>query len=145
MQMPDVNILVYAHRRDESTHSRYLEWLEDLVNGCEPFGLSVLAAVGFIRIVTNSRIFAEPTPLPVALATVETLLAHPRCRMLLPGPQHWELVRQLCSGAEAKGKLVADAQHAAIAIEHGCELVTRDTDFRRFSGLGLRWRHLVFL
>jgi predicted nucleic acid-binding protein len=27
----------------------------------------------------------------------------------------------------------------ALAIEHGCELITTDSDFARFSGL--RWRH----
>jgi len=30
-------------------------------------------------------------------------------------------------------------EHAALAIEHGCELVTADGDFARFPGL--RWRH----
>jgi predicted nucleic acid-binding protein len=34
---------------------------------------------------------------------------------------------------------VADAYHAALAIEHGCEFVTADGDFARFAGL--RYRH----
>ena len=34
---------------------------------------------------------------------------------------------------------VSDAYLAALAIEHGCELVTTDSDFSRFRGL--RWRH----
>ena len=46
---------------------------------------------------------------------------------------------RLCRDAEATGKLVADAQHAAIAIEHGCTLVSTDSDFDRFPGL--RWQH----
>jgi predicted nucleic acid-binding protein len=37
--------------------------------------------------------------------------------------------------------MVADAAHAAVAIESGCEWVTADTDFARFSPL-LRWKHL---
>ncbi|MDE0679606.1 MAG: PIN domain-containing protein [Gammaproteobacteria bacterium] len=41
--------------------------------------------------------------------------------------------------ARATGKLVADAQHAAIAVEHGCTLVSTDSDFSRFAGV--RWRH----
>jgi len=41
--------------------------------------------------------------------------------------------------AGARGKLVADAQHAAVAIEHGCTMVSTDSDFDRFPGL--RWRH----
>jgi predicted nucleic acid-binding protein len=38
-----------------------------------------------------------------------------------------------------QGKLVADDYHAALAIEHGRELVTVDSDFARFAGL--RYRH----
>ena len=38
----------------------------------------------------------------------------------------------------SQGKLVADAQHAAVALEHGCTLVTRDADFEVFRSTGLR-------
>lgn len=41
--------------------------------------------------------------------------------------------------ADARGNLVADAYHAALAIEHGVEWVTTDRDYARFPGL--RWRH----
>ena len=143
MLMPDVNVVVYAHRRDEAIHEAYRQWLEELVSGPEPFALSILVAVGFLRIVTNPRIFAAPTPLPVALATVETLRSRPNCRLLLPGPRHWSLVHRLCCEADARGKMVADAQHAALALEHGCELVSRDPDFERFARCGLRWRPLI--
>ena len=47
------------------------------------------------------------------------------------------LYRGLCR--DMKGPLVADADIAALSIEHGCELVTTDGDFARFPGL--RWRH----
>ncbi len=53
MLMPDVNVIVYAHRADETVHEAYKRWLTDLVNGRQPFALSVLVAVGFVRIVTN--------------------------------------------------------------------------------------------
>ena len=33
---------------------------------------------------------------------------------------------------------MSDAYLAALSIEHGCELVTTDSDFARFPGL--RWR-----
>ena len=51
----------------------------------------------------------------------------------------WEIFARLYSIARARGKLVADAYHAALAIEHGCEFVTTDGDFARYAGL--RWRH----
>jgi predicted nucleic acid-binding protein len=44
--MPDVNVLVYAHRVDETWHEAYRVWLDEAVNGPQPFVLSVLVAVG---------------------------------------------------------------------------------------------------
>jgi predicted nucleic acid-binding protein len=38
-------------------------------------------------------------------------------------------------------KLTADAAHAALAIEYGCEWISADTDFARFAP-PLRWQHL---
>jgi uncharacterized protein len=136
--MPDVNILVYAHRADEGRHAKYRRWFEDLVDAPRPFAVSVLVAVGFVRIVTNKKIFAAPTPLPTALSVVDNILAHPRCRLIAPTVGHWEHVSALCRAAGALGKLVANAQHAALAIAEGCTWVTADRDFNRFAAHGLR-------
>jgi hypothetical protein len=46
----------------EKCHEAYAEWLKSLVDGAEPFALSVLVAVGFVKIVTNCRIYEDPTP-----------------------------------------------------------------------------------
>lgn len=143
MQMPDVNVLVYAHRADDPAHAFYREWLEAVVNGPAPFGLSVLTIGGFLRLVTNPRVFPNPTPLPIALATVDSLTARRGARVLAPGAGHLEILSRLCRATRATGKLVADAQHAAVAIEHGCHLVTRDRDFAAFQAHGLRWEHLA--
>ncbi len=143
MLMPDVNILVYAHRQDEAVHRHYKDWLDHLVEGPQPFALSVLVAVGFLRVVTNPRIYASPTPLPIALAAMDQLTGHPHCRMIAPDTNHFAQVGALCRAIGANGKLVADAQHAALAIAEGCTFVTRDEDFARFSRHGLTWQHLV--
>jgi toxin-antitoxin system PIN domain toxin len=141
--MPDVNVLVYAHRKDETRHQPYAEWLRQTVDSPEPFALSVLVAVGFIRIVTNPRIYADATPLPVALAAIESLAVHPRCRVAVPGPTHLDDVVRLCRATSATGKLVSDAQHAALAIAEGATWVSRDADFARFEAAGLRWQYLA--
>lgn len=141
--MPDVNVLVYAHRADEKVHVPYKRWLTEVVNGPEPFALSLLVAVGFVRVVTNAKIYRLPTPLPTALAVIDQLIAHPRCRSVAPSSQHWRQVADLCRATHAQGKLVADAQHAAIAINEGCTWVTRDADFDAFVAHGLRWEHLM--
>jgi len=144
MIMPDVNVLVYAHREDEKVHDAYRTWLEQAISSVEPFALSVLVAVAFVRIVTNPRIYREPTPLPAALATIETIAGHPRCYIAAPNSGHFADVARLCRAAQATGKLVADAQHAALAIAEGCTWVTRNADFGRFQAHGLRWQHLTF-
>jgi uncharacterized protein len=141
--MPDVNVLVYAHREDEAWHEPYATWLKRVVDGAEPFSLSVLVAVAFVRIVTNARIYEDPTPLPVALAAIEQIAAHPRCRLGTPGITHLADVARLCRATGATGKLVADAQHAAVAMSEGCTWVTRDVDFAKFEPHGRRWQHLV--
>ena len=140
--MPDVNVLVYAHRADEASHAAYARWLASLIDGPEPFALSVLVAVGFLRIVTNHKIYRSPTPLPTALAAIDLIIAQPNCRTSRPAADHWTRVAALCRQTEATGKSVADAQHAAMAIDEGCTFVTRDADFARFAPHGLRWQHL---
>jgi uncharacterized protein len=139
MQLPDVNVLIYAHRRESPEHERYAEWLTRLAEGPEPFALSELGASGFVRIVTNSRIWDEPTSTEDALEFIERLRRRSNARLLTHGPASWDIFARVCQAARARGKLVADAYHAALAIEHGCELLTADGDFARFTGL--RHRH----
>jgi hypothetical protein len=138
MQMPDVNILVYAHRREDPSHEFYRSWVEGLANGKEPFALSALVAVAFVRIVTHPCFSPTPTPLHQALAVIDSLSTVKNCQWICPGENHWKLVKEFCCVANAQGKLVADAQHAAVALEHGCTWVTRDRDFEAFSSAGLR-------
>lgn len=140
--MPDVNVLIYAHREDDPVHAAYARWLGELVNGSQPFALSVLVAVAFVRIVTNATAFSSPTPLGHALGAIEHLAAQPRCRVLAPGTGHFSRVAQLCRATQATSKLVADAQHAALAMSEGCTWVTRDRDFSRFAPYGLSLQHL---
>ena len=139
MLLPDVNVLIYAHREDSTAdHSRYARWLTDLATGHEPFALSVLALAGVVRIVTNPRVFRTASTLDQAWDFVGELM-RPQARIIGPGPEHLAIFEELCRHASATGKLVADAQHAAVAIEHGCTLVTTDADFDRFPSL--RWQH----
>jgi len=56
---------------------------------------------------------------------------------LCHGPESWRIFSKLCLAARARGKLVADAYRAALAIEHGCEFVTADADFREIPGAAL--------
>ncbi|MCC6847543.1 MAG: type II toxin-antitoxin system VapC family toxin [Deltaproteobacteria bacterium] len=139
MLTPDVNVLVYAHRVESPDHRRYAEWLTRIATGPEPFGLSDLVCAGFVRIVTHPRIWRPTTEPGRALAFVDRLRRRRGCRLLTPGSGTWTVFARLVEGATARGKLVADAYLAALAIEHGCTLATCDADFARFADL--RWTH----
>lgn len=137
MQLPDVNVLIYAHRLDAPEHGRYAAWLSALAQADEPFAVAEVALAGFLRIVTNGKIFDPPTPMATALTFCQRLVERPRAVLVAPSRRHWDLFVDLC--ANIQGPLVSDAYLAALAIEHGCELITTDSDFARFKGL--RWRH----
>lgn len=139
MVLPDVNVLVYAHREDTALHAACRAWLEQVINGDEAFGLSDLVLGGFVRVATHPKVFAKPSPLADALEFTEQLRSRPNCVPVAAGSRHWEIFRTLCAQAGAKGNLVPDAFLAAMAIEAGCEWVTTDRDFSRFKGL--RWSH----
>lgn len=137
MILPDVNVLVHAHRADALHHDRCVRWLDDAVNGPEQVGLADVVVTGFVRIVTNPRIYRVPAPIETALGAIDALLQHPGVARIVPGPRHWTVFSGVCRAVNARGNLVADAAIAAIAIEHGATVVTIDRDFARFPGL--RW------
>lgn len=139
MLTPDVNVLVYAHRAESPDHGRYGEWLTRLATGPEPFGLSDLVCTGFVRIVTNPRLWRPATEPDVAMAFVERLRRRRRCRLLLPTPATWAIFARFLGATGARAKLVADAYLAALAMEHGCTVASCDGDFARFEKL--RWVH----
>jgi uncharacterized protein len=137
--LPDVNVLVYAFRRDATDHLAYRRWLLEATGGEEAFALAEAVLSGVLRVLTHPRVFQPPEPLDDALAYMEALRARPNCVIVQPGTRHWRIFTDLCSAAGARGNLVADAHLAALAIESGCEWITTDRDFSRFPGL--RWRH----
>lgn len=138
MILPDVNVLVYAHRSDADRHEEYRAWLEEAIAGPGPFGLSDLVLSGFLRIVTHPRIFVDPTPLPGALAFAQVLHDRENRVAAEPGPRHWSIFVDLCQKARTRGNLAPDAWLAALAVESGMEWITTDGDFQRFPGLDTR-------
>ncbi len=100
--------------------------------------MSELVLSGFLRIVTHPKIFDPPSRLEDALAFVETLRSQANCVVVSPRERHWDIFQKLCLSANAKGNLIPDAYHAALAIETGCEWITTDQGFSRYPGL--RWR-----
>ena len=139
MLIPDVNILVYAVRRDAAAHERYLDWLEDAISGVEPVGLVAPVVAGLLRVVTDPRIFVSPSMPAQTLQFVEAMLDAPACVAPRPSDRHVTTFLDLCRRTGAKGDLIPDAWLAATAIDLDATLVTADRGFARFAAL--RWRH----
>jgi len=139
MILTDVNVLVYSHRVDAPGHTRYREWLEELINGDQAYGVSDLVLSGFLRVVTHPRVFNPPSDLNTAFAFVQLLRNQPNAILISPGQRHWDIFMSLCHSAGVKGNLIPDAYLAALAIESGSEWITTDRDYSRFPGL--KWRH----
>jgi uncharacterized protein len=135
--IPDVNILVYAVDSRSPFHEPCAEWFANALNGDAPVGFTWHALAGFVRISTNPRIMAAALRAVDAFDYVEAWLAQPPSRIIHPGSQHTGTFRRLVEAVGTRGNLVADAHLAAIAIGHGAEIVSCDTDFARFPGL--RW------
>lgn len=130
-----MNVLVHALRPDAAQHTRCRAWLEDAVNDFRPLALTSPVLSGVVRVLTHPKVFNPPSDRDRVVTELDRLLARPRVVRLEPGPTHWQLFVELSKDAGATGNLVPDAWLAAIAVEHGCTLVTLDGDFARFARL----------
>jgi len=142
MILVDANLLLYAEDALNPLNERARAWWDACLSGADPVLLSWETMTAFLRIGTNPRVFQRPLTLAEATERVASWLDQPCVRVARPTERHWEVFRGLLASAKASGNLVMDAHLAALAIEHGAELVTSDADFARFPGLS--WRNPLF-
>ncbi|WP_375483779.1 TA system VapC family ribonuclease toxin [uncultured Mycobacterium sp.] len=107
------------------------------LNGDRRVGLPWQSIGAFLRIATHPRVTENPLPAAEAWRYVEHWLAVPMVWIPPATDTTARVYARLCAQVEITGNLVADAQLAALAIEHGVEVASADTDFMRFPGL--RW------
>lgn len=137
MKLPDLNLLLYAVDSEARSHEQARAWLEEVLSGTEEVGFAWTVLLGFARISTNARIYEQPLEIDGALDLIDGWLAQPVATVVEPTSRHAAVLRDLLEPFGGGGNLVSDAHLAALAIEHGAELYSRDTDFARFSGV--RW------
>lgn len=135
MVIVDANVLLYATDRSAVHHEQTFEWLEDALTGAETVGLAWIVLLAFIRIATSPAIFATPMAADDAVGQVETWLSAPSAVPVQPTPRHVSLLRGLLREAGTAGNLTVDAHLAALALEHGADIVSYDRDFARFQGV----------
>ena len=118
----DVNVLIDAHRREQSRHEAVSARLETARTGREPLGVPSIAASDFVRIVTHPRIFREPTPTRIAIEFINALVDSPATMLVEPGERHFTIFTGMCRDLELRGNTVPDAYLAALALEQGATL-----------------------
>ncbi len=137
MKLVDANLLLYAVNRDSPFHVQAKAWLEQALSGTEALAFTWPVLLAFLRLSTRAAVFPRPLTLEQALDLIDSWLDQPCATMLHPGPRHWAILRGLLLPIGTAGNLTSDAHLAAIALEHGAELLSTDRDFARFATL--RW------
>lgn len=103
-------------------------------------GWSAMADDGsFVRIVTDPRVKTDPLSSERAWAYIEAWLAEGPAWIPPATERTARVLQSLVATHSITGNLVPDAQLCALAIEHGLEVMSADTDFARFPEV--RWRN----
>ena len=135
MKIIDTNLLVYAYVPALEQHAAAKRWLEQTLTEEESVGLAWVSVLGFLRVVTNPRIFRVPLLMERGVAVVDMWFEQQAVEIILPTPRHWTALREMLTMGQASGALTTDAHLAALAIEHGATVYSTDRDFLRFPGV----------
>lgn len=138
MMIVDANVLIYAVNEDAPHHRVARKWLDDALAGTEPVGLSWTVLLAFLRLTTRPGLFPRPLTVEEAAGVVESWLERSAAVTVEPTPRHLSILRGLLGGLGTGANLVGDAHLAALALEHGAEIVSYDADFGRFEGVRSR-------
>jgi toxin-antitoxin system PIN domain toxin len=122
-----------------SQHEKARRWLDERLNGAAPVGLPWPSLLGFLRLITNPRIFERPRTMTDAWAQVKSWLQCNPVWIPAPTENHGRMLEPLLPAIGSRSNLVPDAHLAALALEHGLILCSTDGDFARFPGL--RWEN----
>lgn len=139
MILVDANLLLYAEDRRSPHHGAAKAWWDEQLSGTSPVCLCWTVLGAYLRIGTNPRVFERPLNLTQGISRIQSWIDQPCVRLVQPTERHWVVFQDLLREGQAVANLVTDAHLAALAIEHGCTLMSTDSDFSRFPGL--RWRN----
>jgi uncharacterized protein len=133
----DANLLIYAYSASSIEYARAHRWIEDTFSGDEPIGLPWQTISAFARVLTNPNLPAERYSTTEMISIIQEWMKLPNLRLLSPGERHWAAFQKMILEGRVRGKMITDAQLAALTMEYGGVLYTADRDFARFPGL--RW------
>jgi toxin-antitoxin system PIN domain toxin len=133
----DANILLFAVDEESPFHRAAAAWLTAQMNGPRRVGLAWPSLGAFLRVSTNPRAFRAPLDPEEAWAHVQEWLRSETVWIPSPTERHADVLGDLIAKYQLRANLIADAQLAALAVEHGLAVCSADTDFARFDEI--RW------
>jgi uncharacterized protein len=132
----DTNILIYSHRSDLPQHTKATQALKALVEGRQAWAVPWPVLHEFYRVVTDRRIFINPTPPQKAFDQIAAWLESPTVSVIGESLEHFDVLQKLATHADIQGAAIHDARIAAICLSHSVEkLWTADRDFSYFPQL----------
>ena len=135
----DSNLLIYAHREELPWHAAAYSLVERLAESPDSWAIPWPCVHEFLAVVTNPRVWRQPTPFETALDHVAAWRKSPSLSLLSESEGHWERLSKLLREGRIAGAMVHDARIAAICLDHGvAELWSADRDFSRFPALRVR-------
>jgi toxin-antitoxin system PIN domain toxin len=135
----DANLLLLAVDVSAPSHERAASWLTEQLNGDRRVGMPWESLTAFVRISTHPRASEHPLKPGEAWRFVTEWLATPTVWVPMPTERHADVLGRLVDKHNLTGNLIPDAHLAAMAIEHGLDVCSADTDFARFTEI--RWRN----
>lgn len=135
----DANVLLYASDKNSPHYETAQDFLKECMEKNELFYLPWPVIMAYLRIATHPTIFTSPLTPQQANENIDSLLGSPHTFVISEGNDFWIYYQQATKGMVIRGNLVPDAHIAAILLSQGIsEIVTNDSDFRRFNFLRVR-------
>jgi toxin-antitoxin system PIN domain toxin len=132
--IPDVNVVVAAFRVDHAQHQSARRWFEPARRACAEGGetlvLLPVVLAGFLRLVTNARVFQDPDPVQHAVGFIDSLIDSPGVQ-IRNSTDEWPLLRDKLLTLDLAGNIVMDAAIAAMVQALNEHFVTFDRNFKR--------------
>lgn len=132
----DTNILVYAHRRESPFQVVAEAAMRSLVEGNRSYLVPMHCFCEFFCIVTNHRIFKEPSTVEQALEHAAFWMSGDHFGLGSDSPNVMVKLIELIVSLRVAGPAIYDTRIAAICLDAGVdEFWSADRDFARFPQL----------
>jgi len=135
----DTNVLVHAHQREADLHVVAERAVRSLAESSAPWAICFHSLVEFYGVVTQPRLWTEPTTPAGAMDQVAAWRESPSLHLLTDSDTVLDRLATLVTAGSVRGSQVHDARIAACCLACGVrELWTVDRDFSRYPDLSTR-------